>query len=94
MLKKNESLALACLNVLLKDGELFCVKISALKFLNKLCDCLMLNCDNTQEINERTHDHLSDNRFAGSDAEHITVQTLLNTINKQGLISHIHSILG
>jgi hypothetical protein len=85
---------LACLNVLLKDGELFCVKISALKFLNKLCDCLMLNCDNTQEINERTHDHLSDNRFAGSDAEHITVQTLLNTINKQGLISHIHSILG
>jgi hypothetical protein len=94
MLKKNESLALACLNVLLKDGELFCVKISALKFLNKLCDCLMLNCDNTQEINERTHDHLSDNRFAGSDAEHITVQTLLNTINKQGLISHTHSILG
>ena len=94
MLKRNESLALNCLNVLLKDGELFCVKISALKFLNKLCDCLMLNCDNTQDINEGMHDHLSDTRFAGADAEHITVQTLLNTINKQGLISHIHNILG
>jgi len=78
---------------LVKDGELFCVKISALKFLNKLCDCLILNCDNTQAINEGIHDHCSDGRFAGADAEQITVSTLLNQINKQGLISHIQSIL-
>lgn len=78
MLKRNPSLAHQSLNVLMKDGELFCVKISVLKFLNKLCDCLILNCDNTQEINEGTHDHCQDTRFAGSDAEQITVQTLLN----------------
>ena len=93
MLKQNESLVLTGLNVLLKDGELFCVKISVLKFLNKLCDCVIHNCDNTQEINEGMHDHLKDNRFAGSDAEHLTVKTLLNTVNKQGLISNIHGIL-
>ena len=39
------------------------------------------------------HDHVEDNRFVGSDAEHITVKTLLQVCNRQGLISQIHGIL-
>jgi hypothetical protein len=39
------------------------------------------------------HDHVTDNRFVGSDAEHLTVKTMLNTVNRQGLISQIHGIL-
>jgi len=54
---------------------------------------LILNCDNTQAINEDIHDHCSDSRFAGADAEQLTVHTLLNQVNKQGLISHIQCIL-
>lgn len=92
-LRKNPSLAQQSINVLLRDGELYCVKISALKFLNKLCDSLIHNCDATQDINEDMHDHFEGNRFVGSDAEHITVKTLLNVCNRQGLISQIHGIL-
>lgn len=77
----------------MREGELFCVKISALKFLNKLCDCLILNCDNTQDINDGTYEHSRDDRFAGADAEQLTVQFLLNHVSKQGLISHIQAIL-
>jgi hypothetical protein len=40
-------------------------------------------------MNEDMHDHCRDDRFAGSDAEQLTVQALLNHVNKQGLISHI-----
>jgi len=79
--------------VILKNGELYCVKISALKFLNKLCDCLILNCEGTQELNGQMHDHVTGTRFVGSEEEHLTVKLLLNTVNKQGLISHIHCIL-
>ena len=61
---------------MLRDGELYCVKISALKFLNKLSDSLIHNCDATQEVNDEMHDHVEDRRFVGSDLEHITVKTL------------------
>ena len=46
-LKKNGSTAQQSLNVILRDGELYCVKISALKFLNKVCDSLIHNCEGT-----------------------------------------------
>ena len=46
-LRQNPSLAQQSFNVLLRDGELYCVKISALKFLNKLCDSVIHNCDAT-----------------------------------------------
>ena len=39
------------------------------------------------------HDHMHDNKFVGSDAEHLTVKAMLNIVNKQGLISQIHGIL-
>ena len=39
------------------------------------------------------HDHVEDRKFVGSDVEHITVKTLLNVCNRQGLISHVHGIL-
>ena len=79
--------------MILRDGELYCVKISALKFLNKVCDSLIHNCENTQDVNLDMHDHMNDSKFAGSDAEHITVKSMLNIINQQGLISQIHCIL-
>ena len=92
-LKQNGSTAQQSLNVVLRDGELYCVKISALKFLNKVCDSLIHNCEGTQEVNDDLHDHMSDNRFIGSDAEHLTVKSLLGLVSKQGLISQIHAIL-
>jgi hypothetical protein len=92
-LKRNPSLTQQSINTLLRDGELYCVKISALKFLNKLCDSLIHNCEATQDINEDMHDHVEDHRFVGSDLEHITVKTLLHVCNRQGLISQIHGIL-
>ena len=79
--------------MVLRDGELYCVKISALKFLNKVCDSLIHNCEGTQDVNDDLHDHMSDNRFIGSDAEHLTVKSLLAIVSKQGLISQIHGIL-
>ena len=39
------------------------------------------------------HDHIADKRYVGSDAEHLTVKTLLSTVNSQGLISQVHGIL-
>lgn len=30
----------------MKNQELYSVKISALKFMNKVCDALMTNCEN------------------------------------------------
>ena len=73
--------------MLLKDGELYSVKIAATKFLNKVCDSLIHNCDATQEVNVDMHDHVEDRKFVGADVEHITVKTLLNVCNRQGLIS-------
>ena len=46
-LKRNPSLAQQSINVLLRERELYCVKIAALKFLNKVCDSLIHNCDAT-----------------------------------------------
>ena len=92
-LKKNSSLAQQSINVLLRDGELYCVKISALKFLNKLADSLIHNCEGTQEVNDDMHDHVEHRKFVGSDVEHITVKTLLHVCNRMGLISQIHGIL-
>lgn len=77
----------------MRDKELFCVKISTLKFLNKLCNCVLHNCENTQEVNDQMHDHVEDDRFIGSDQEQFSVRALLNTVNKQGVISQILGIL-
>jgi len=46
-LTQNQSIVQHSLNALLRNGELYSVKISILKFLNKLSDCLIVNCDNT-----------------------------------------------
>ena len=92
-LKQNPSLAQQSINVLLRDGELYGVKIAAVKFLNKVCDSLIHNCDATQDVNDDMHDHVEDRKFVGSDIEHITVKTLLHVCNRQGLISHVHGIL-
>jgi len=53
----------------LKNNELYCVKISALKFLNKACEALIRNCENTDlgDIYGSTSEHI----------EQMTIQTLL-----------------
>lgn len=62
------------------------MKISALKFLNKVCNALIKNCDNT-DISDIYGQSNSGN------IEQMTVATLLQTLNRQGLISQIHKIL-
>ena len=39
------------------------------------------------------HDHAKDDGFVGADEEALTVRALLNSVNKQGVISQIHSII-
>ena len=83
-LKTHPSVVQKALNDFLKPGDLFCVKISILKFLNRICDQLMHNVDITKE--ERTE-------FVGSREEEVSVKTLLQTITRQGLISQVHKML-
>lgn len=83
------------INAYLKDRELYCVKISVLKFLNKVCDALIKNCEETGGSNDDlievgssvTNAYGSANDPEGSKLEKITVKTLLQTLNRQGLIS-------
>ena len=44
-LKANPSIVGTALNTYLRHQELYSVKISVLKFLIKVCDSLILNCD-------------------------------------------------
>jgi hypothetical protein len=89
------------INAYLQDRELYCVKISVLKFLNKVCDALIKNCEETGSPNDDlievgssvTNTYGSANDPNGSKMEKITVKTLLQTLNRQGLISQIHKIL-
>jgi hypothetical protein len=92
-LVQNQSIVQHSLNCLLREGELYCVKISVLKFLNKLSDSVIHNCNYTQEHQEGVHDHELDNQFSGSAGEQASIRTLLDAASKQGLISHIHGIL-
>ena len=78
---------------MLREGELYCVKISVLKFLCKLSDSVIHNCDITQDTQGGVHDHEADAHFAGSAGEQASIRTLLDAVSKQGLISHIHGIL-
>ena len=44
-LKSHPSVIHQSINTYLKNNELYCVKISVLKFLNKVCDALISNCE-------------------------------------------------
>lgn len=37
---------------MMRDGELYCVRIAVLKFVNKLCDCLMHNTSHHTALNK------------------------------------------
>jgi hypothetical protein len=76
-LRTHPSIVHSAVNCLLKDQELFFVKIAALKFLNKTCQALIVNCDLDAE----------------SEGGEITIATLLQTVNRQGLISQVHKML-
>lgn len=76
-LKTHPSVIHQSVNTYLKNNELYCVKIAVLKFLNKVCEALINNCE---EDTDGTTDQM-------------TVTTLLQTLNRQGLISQIHKIL-
>lgn len=49
-LKTNPSVVHTALNAYLKHQELFSVKVSVLKFLIKVCDSLIHNCDVFREL--------------------------------------------
>lgn len=55
------------------------MKVAVLKFLIKLTDCLMHNCDILNET--------------ASEVEEMSVKTLLSVVSKQGLISQMHVML-
>jgi len=100
-LQSHPSVIHQSINAYLKDRELYCVKISVLKFLNKVCDALIKNCEETGGPNDDLVDVNSQcaglhGRSTEADSvkiEKITVKTLLQTLNRQGLISQIHKIL-
>jgi hypothetical protein len=45
LLKAQPSIVQTAINTLMRHQELFSVKVSALKLLIKVCECLMQNCD-------------------------------------------------
>lgn len=55
-LKSHPSIIHQSINTYLKNTELYCVKISALKFLNKVCEALIRTCDNTDLTDVYGHD--------------------------------------
>ena len=70
---------------MMRDGELYCVRIAVLKFVNKLCDCLMHNTSSHAVLNK----DLDKLDFQNEEAI-LGVTDLLDLINKQGMISKIH----
>ena len=86
-LKSHPSIIHQSINTYLKHLELYSVKISVLKFLNKVCEALIKNCECVDNADLGVVSNLSDQ------VEQMTVQTLLQTLNRQGLISQIHKIL-
>ena len=46
-LRSHPSIVHQGVNTFLKDRELYCVKISVLKFLNKVCQALIKNCEDS-----------------------------------------------
>lgn len=54
-LKSHPSVIHQSVNTYLKNNELYCVKVSVLKFLNKACDALIKNCEG-EESNQDIKD--------------------------------------
>lgn len=83
-LKANPSIVQTALNTYLKHQELFSVKISALKFLLKACDCLIHNCDIFAEL-ETSSDlsHIEHSQtYIGSHTEQMSIKILLQLVAK------------
>lgn len=66
-LKAHPSMVHQSIGVFLRNNELFSVKISVLKFLNKVCESLMKNCEDPEdsesnrdlsEVDEHSHRNL------------------------------------
>jgi hypothetical protein len=91
-LQSNPSIVHSALNAYLKHQELFSVKISTAKFLIKACESLIHNCDVFSQEFTQEKDLASDS-YLGSATEQLTVQTLLQMVSKQGLISQMHVML-
>ncbi|CDW71951.1 UNKNOWN [Stylonychia lemnae] len=88
-LKGHPSIIQQALNQFLKHQELYSVKIAILKFLNNATDLLITNCDiSRDEFQGQNYDN-----FIGSTQEQVTVQSLLRSVSKQGLITQIHNML-
>lgn len=50
-LRSHPSVIHQSISTYLRHLELYCVKIAALKFLNKVCGALMKNCEDEEEEN-------------------------------------------
>lgn len=89
LLRSHPSIIHQSINTYLKSNELYCVKISVLKFLNQVCEALMKNCEDMADNSDISGIYAS----RSDQIEQLTVQTLLQTLNRQGLITQIHKIL-
>lgn len=65
-MKTHPSLVQTALNKFLKHCELYSVKESILKFLNKICDSLIHNCEISREDSKAD---LQEHNFVGSREE-------------------------
>jgi hypothetical protein len=75
-LRQHASIVQTGFNNYLKTKELYCVKISILRFLNKVCDSLIYNCEMTRENNK--HDEsINEDNFIGSKSEMMSIKLLL-----------------
>jgi hypothetical protein len=78
-LKQHPSIVQTALNAFLKHKELFCVKICVLKFLNKLADALIYNCE---AMTNENAENFNEGNFIGSREEHFSIKTLISTVHK------------
>ena len=81
-LKSHPSVIHQCISSYLKNNELYCTKISNLKFLNKVCDALMRNCDRDDDNANSDLNQIYRGTAQSDQIEQMTVKTLLQTLNR------------
>ncbi len=70
------------------------MKIVVLKFLNKVCLSLLANSEEVfMDKNENSSINITYGERQDSKIEEMSVKTMLDLLNRRGLISQVHKIL-
>lgn len=87
-LKSHPSVVHQSIAVFLRNQELYCVKVSALKFLNKVSLSLMANSEELDHPEPNNQDLESERSGSlQSHVEMMSCRNLLECLNRQGFIS-------